>query len=310
MELSIVVPIYNTDLYLEECLDGLYNLKGVTKEVILVNDGSSDRSVDIIQQYQKKFPKITTVINKENGGVSSARNAGLEVVKGEYTYFIDSDDYINSKLFEELFNTAKKSGLEIITGRGEKFKGNTTNILSVSATALEKGAIQGKEFLTAMFEDSTGKSWDDVPYRPEVWDSIYKTSLLKENNITFKDGVIYEDELFTPQVYIAAQKAQLFDIKFYHYRQREGNITAKPQKESTSSRLYLAGEVSDTLFKNKISTVFSNGFLVDWCWKDRNHVNFPLLRKVMRMGSFRAKSCIKCILLCLYCIKNKFISSS
>jgi len=296
--------MYNVELYLKECLDALYKLEEIEKEVILIDDGSSDNSPQIAKEYQKKYPEITTIIRQKNGGSSVARNAGVKIAKGEYIYFMDSDDYIEPTLFTTLFKSGEKLNLDIIVGRGKKVGADMEEQpLSTSHTALQKGVISGKEFLRSMFIDSRNKTWDDVKYRPEIWDSIYKTSLLKDNNIKFQERKwLHEDELFTAQVYILAEKMKLFDIIFYHYRQREDSIM---DKHKSSSRLHLLDGVADTFYHNNLSTVFSNSFLLQWCWKDRNNISFRHLKKVLRMKKFGLKGYIKLLLLSLYCIKNK-----
>ena len=87
MELSLIVPIYNVEEFLRECLDSLYKIKGIEKEIILVNDGTKDNSMAIIREYEAKYPEITVVVDKPNGGLSSARNAGLKIAKGEYVSY-------------------------------------------------------------------------------------------------------------------------------------------------------------------------------------------------------------------------------
>ncbi|MGL6168669.1 MAG: glycosyltransferase, partial [Fusobacteriaceae bacterium] len=116
MELSIIVPIYNVEIYLRECLESLYKIKGIKKEIILVNDGSKDNSYKIIEEYKEKYPDITKVINKTNGGLSSARNSGLKEATGEYISFIDSDDFVDHLMFEEFFKLAIKDKVEVAVG--------------------------------------------------------------------------------------------------------------------------------------------------------------------------------------------------
>ena len=99
MKISIIVPIYNVELYLERCLDSIYKIRGVNKEIILVNDGSTDKSLEIARKYALIHEKETILITQENKGVSKARNEGLKVATGDYISFIDSDDYIYHEEF-------------------------------------------------------------------------------------------------------------------------------------------------------------------------------------------------------------------
>lgn len=116
MELSIIVPIYNVEDYLEECLESLYNIKNIELEIILVNDGSKDNSFKIMEKFKDMYPEKTVLINKENGGLSSARNAGMKAAVGEYISFIDSDDFIDVDEFERFFKEGQKDKLDVIVG--------------------------------------------------------------------------------------------------------------------------------------------------------------------------------------------------
>ncbi|MGL5087873.1 MAG: glycosyltransferase family 2 protein [Cetobacterium sp.] len=100
MELTIIVPVYNVEKYLKDCLDSIYKINNIKYEVILVNDGSTDSSLNILKEYRSLYPKLTKIIDKENGGLSSARNAGIREARGEYLSFIDSDDIIDFKDFQ------------------------------------------------------------------------------------------------------------------------------------------------------------------------------------------------------------------
>ncbi|MEG2256401.1 MAG: glycosyltransferase, partial [Cetobacterium sp.] len=121
MELTFIVPVYNVETFLEECLDSIYKVENIEYEVILVNDGSTDRSLDILKKYKEKYSEITKIIDKKNGGLSSARNAGIRDAKGEYLSFIDSDDIIDSKGFEEFFKEGQKLDLDIMVGNMRYF---------------------------------------------------------------------------------------------------------------------------------------------------------------------------------------------
>src|SRR5574344_1567100 len=102
LKISVIVPVYNTSKYLKKCLDSILSQKGQNFEIILINDGSTDNSEQIIKDYQNKFPDIIKLYTKKNGGLSDARNYGVQKANGKYFCFIDSDDYIDKNLFKEL----------------------------------------------------------------------------------------------------------------------------------------------------------------------------------------------------------------
>ena len=222
IELSIVVPIYNVELYLEECLDSIYDIKNIKKEVILVNDGSTDNSLKIAKKYKDKYPNITKVINKKNGGLSSARNAGIEVATGEYISFIDSDDFIDSKNYEKFFKEGRSNNLDIIVGTPIKYIDGKLNKFFRDNSLEKLGITDGVRFLEESIKSNC--------YRMEVWDDIYRLDLLKKNRILFFEKLIHEDELFTPLVFLKAKRVKLIDINFYYYRQRPRSIMSSLKK--------------------------------------------------------------------------------
>ena len=116
MDISIIVPIYNVEEYLVECLKSIYKIENLRYEVILVNDGSKDKSYKIMEDFKALYPNQTVLINKENGGLSSARNTGLRVAKGRYVSFIDSDDFIDTVEFEKFVIKGIKSRVDIAVG--------------------------------------------------------------------------------------------------------------------------------------------------------------------------------------------------
>ncbi|MDG0811835.1 glycosyltransferase [Cohnella rhizosphaerae] len=132
MDLSIIIPVYNVEEYLQECLDSIYKIKEINKEVIIINDGSTDSSQTIIDKYLEKYPLDTKVIIQENQGLSGARNSGLNVAEGEYVTFIDSDDFIIPQKYVELFNLGVNCNLDIIVGGFKyKFKDNIYTTKSI-----------------------------------------------------------------------------------------------------------------------------------------------------------------------------------
>lgn len=118
--LSIIVPVYNVERYLEECLNSLLRLK-MEKEIIVVNDGSKDGSLELLKRYESMKLENFLVINKENEGLSEARNVGMRAARGRYIYFIDSDDFIDPVKFEELYSEGMKNNVEFIKKKSRIF---------------------------------------------------------------------------------------------------------------------------------------------------------------------------------------------
>lgn len=239
MELSIVVPVYNVEEYLEECLKSLYKIEGIKYEIILVNDGSKDRSFEIMQEFKKLYADRTIIVDKQNGGLSSARNAGLKLAQGEYVAFIDSDDFIDSNEFEKIVKKSKELDLDIGIGNMRYYiPGKIGEPLFRSQRVKELDVTNGIEFL-----------WNTMQapkcFREEVVDDIYKREFLIENNLFFNENIIHEDTEFTNLAYLRAKRVKFLNITFYFYRQREGSIMNKVSEKSVIS----LENICDTLFE-------------------------------------------------------------
>lgn len=229
MELSIIVPIYNVEDYLEECLKSLYNIKNIKLEIILVNDGSKDNSFKIMEKFKEIYPEKTVLINKKNGGLSSARNAGMEAAVGEYISFIDSDDFVDSDDFEKFFREGQKDKLDVMVGNMRYYTPEKTgDSLFRSDIVKNSGIVNGIDFFWNLFQKPKC-------FREEVVDDIYKREFLLKNNIWFNENIVHEDSEFTPLVYLKAEKVRYIDRAFYFYRQRTGSIMNKVSEKSMTS---------------------------------------------------------------------------
>lgn len=229
MELSIIVPIYNVEDYLEECLESLYNIKNIELEIILVNDGSKDNSFKIMEKFKDMYPEKTVLINKENGGLSSARNAGMKAAVGEYISFIDSDDFIDVDEFERFFKEGQKDKLDVIVGNMRYYTPEKTgDPLFRSDMIKNSGILKGVDFFWELFQKPKC-------FREEVVDDIYRREFLLKNDIWFNKNIVHEDSEFTPLVYLKADKVRYIDRAFYFYRQRTGSIMNKVSEKSIVS---------------------------------------------------------------------------
>lgn len=229
MELSIIVPIYNVEDYLEECLESLYNIKNIELEIVLVNDGSKDNSFKIMEKFKDMYPEKTVLINKENGGLSSARNAGMKAAAGEYISFIDSDDFIDVDEFERFFKEGQKDKLDVIVGNMRYYTPEKTgDPLFRSDMIKNSGILKGVDFFWELFQKPKC-------FREEVVDDIYRREFLLKNDIWFNENIVHEDSEFTPLVYLKAEKIRYIDRAFYFYRQRTGSIMNKVSEKSIVS---------------------------------------------------------------------------
>jgi len=185
-KITVVVPIYNAEHFLEKCLKSIVEQTYQNLEIILVNDGSTDKSLEICEKFKENDNRII-VINKENGGVSSARNKGIDSASGKYIIFIDADDYIEKEMFETLAYDlfTNKVDLSMCGFRTVDINGN---ILSVSNPMDEK-YFDVKTFRRNLFSDKY--------YRNLIWNKLFKLEIIKEHNIRFNEDIhINENVLF------------------------------------------------------------------------------------------------------------------
>ena len=249
MDLSIIVPIYNVEEYLAECLKSLYKISSLRYEVILVNDGSKDNSYKIMEEFKNLYPNKTIIINKENGGLSSARNAGLRAARGKYISFIDSDDFIDTDEFEKFVIEGIKSRLDIAVGNMRYYvPGRIGEPLFRAKRVKDLDVVTGVDFLWNLFQAPKC-------YREEVVDDIYRRNFLIKNNLFFNEEIVHEDSEFTTLAYLKAKKVKYIDKAFYFYRQREGSIMNKVSEKSMVS----LEKICEKLFKECLKLESKNG---------------------------------------------------
>lgn len=210
-KVSIVVPVYNSEKWLPECVNSLRNQTLKDIEIIFVDDGSTDNCGKILDEYAKQDPRIK-VIHQENCGIPGARNSGLEIATGEYVTFVDSDDYLELNAYEVAYNYAEKDDVDVLRFDHRNFKdGRDTN----------KNKIDLSDTSVLTFEEYVnGKKM--INY---VWDSIFKNKMIKENNIKFVPGIKpADDSCFTYMALGYAKTIKSIPAKFYNYRLRPDSV--------------------------------------------------------------------------------------
>ncbi len=218
-KVSIIVPVYNVEKYIARCLESLVNQTLKDIEIVLVNDGSTDNSQAIIEQYQKKYPNIIKAYSTENGGAAKARNYALEQVTGEYIGFVDSDDYISEEMYEKLYCQAKKENADIVCCNYYRVKMETKfNKMDFGNKNIPKEDVFNKNIYESKL------LFDEVPY---LWNKIFKKEIIESNHFKFDNDLrIYEDLLFTYKVFAKANKiARVEDALYFYIVAREGALT-------------------------------------------------------------------------------------
>ena len=212
--ISVIVPVYNVKTYLDECIQSILNQTYKKLEIILVDDGSTDGSGELCDSYAQVDSRIN-IIHKENGGLSDARNKGMEVATGEYIGFVDADDYIESNMYEVLVNAAKEKDAVLVSAR-YKYSGDRKDTTPGETGAVN--SIESVDFLSHLI------SQDGIIVTSySVWDRLYKRSLI--SSLRFPKGLCYEDIVFSTKAILDAKKVIYVDKKLYNYRVRNDSIS-------------------------------------------------------------------------------------
>ncbi len=211
-KVSVIVPVYNVELYVERCLKTLVNQTLKEIEIIVVNDGSTDQSKEIVQKMLEQFSDKIVYLEKENGGLSDARNYGIPYAKGEYIAFLDSDDYVEKDMYQKMYELAKKENSDM-----------------VECDFYWEYPDKQKEDIGEIYQ---GKKEMLQKVRVVAWNKLIKREILEKEKITFPKGYRYEDVEFTYKLIPYLEKVSFLKEPCVHYIQREGSIS-NSQNERT-----------------------------------------------------------------------------
>lgn len=214
IKVSVIVPVYNVEKYLADCLDCLIQQTLKEIEIIAVNDGSTDGSLRILNEYAKQDKRIK-VITQENGGVSAARNKGLQIACGEFVGFVDSDDWVDADFFEKLYGAAQAENADVAAGEMRRCGGSRKN---------EKIISYKKKIVLKSLKDKYYKLLGGAAYC-YICNKIYRRDVLAKSGIVFPVGLVYEDVCWLPRVIGALGKAVAVNGVAYFYRQNMSSIT-------------------------------------------------------------------------------------
>lgn len=209
VSVSVIVPVYNVEKYLDECLSSLVNQTLSELEIIVVNDGTKDNSQSIIDHYVKQYPNKVVSLIKENGGLGDARNYGIPYAKGEYIGFVDSDDIVHLEMVEKMFNKAKLEDSDLVLCDLEYFyETSSEKMVKEGLVQIENIDVNKTVFLSPLF----------------AWNKLYRKSLFIESGLKYPIGLWYEDIPVTVPFFTLAKKISYVHETLIYYRQRSTSI--------------------------------------------------------------------------------------
>lgn len=252
---SVIVPVYNVESYLKECVDSLIHQTYQNIEIILINDGSTDNSGQVCDQYCE-IDKRISVIHKENGGQSDARNVGLDVAVGDYIMFVDSDDFVADNYVELMLATMVSEQADIVCC-GFSFTDEYGKV-TVSVSNKAKAVISAEETLHLLIQDNN-------PIENYVWNKIYKRCYFDKEK--FPIGRLYEDVATTYKILIKCNTVALIPNELYYYRLRPGSTVHEANMKSIEDSVRVQLEryqaLSDTY--PQLSLELTDSFLNSLC---------------------------------------------
>lgn len=241
--ISIIVPVFNVEEYLEKCLLSLLEQDFCDYEIICVNDGSTDNSTEILNSYAKKFP-IIKIINQENKGLSGARNTGLRYAKGDYILFVDSDDYLENNVLKSLLSIATENDIDILDFNCNSITSDNKRRLFNKDVFINERTVTGIEYLSFF-----SQKYKRLP-QISAWSHLFKTEFLMKNKLVFIEGIYYEDLPFVLKAYSLAKNVYYANIDVYNYVYNMNSIT---RVKWTSKHLADLVKVSEEVSKISIA---------------------------------------------------------
>lgn len=248
MTTSIIIPIYNVEAYLPKCLDSILVDNSYKEEVVCINDGSTDKSLTILEEYAAKFENVH-IITQSNKGLSEARNTGLRAAKGEYVFFIDSDDWLAPNTLQKVIE--KIDGEDVVYFNSKVYSEATCQI-DFSYDIVARKHMDGQAYFAEACAEKR-----NMPCMC-VWAGVYSRRFLINNDLWNEPGIYHEDNYFTPQVLLKTHNVSCVNDFLYIYRVRtNGNITATTKPKHIQDSLFIVRNLyAQFMAKQTISPIF------------------------------------------------------
>lgn len=235
LKFSIIAPVYNVEKYLPRCVESILCQSFTDYEFILVDDGSPDNCAVLCDNYSKEHQNIK-VVHKKNGGLSSARNAGIDAAEGEYIIFIDSDDFWDdSDALKNISSRLEESNADVLIFPAKRYyeeKNQYTYILNVDVDRNKIAVSDAGASIRYMLENNV--------YRAAAWNKVIRKSIVNEHQMRFKEGYLSEDMDWCGDLLLYARQFDFYEVPFYCYRQqRAGSITKEKSEKLVADKLYM-----------------------------------------------------------------------
>lgn len=239
--ISVVVPVYNREKDIEKCLRSLKNQSLKNIEILVINDGSTDKSEEIIKSVIKDDARFK-LITQENKGLTSARNKGLDLSNGKYIYHLDGDDWIEKNALKDMYDFAETNDLDcVIANFIFDYNGSKENKVGIDYNCENKHIFNGKEYLKKLLK------WEDAV--PAVWNKLIKKSIYDNNMIRFPNGIFLgEDLATTPRLLYFCKKIGKLNNQYVHYIQHSGQGSNKENLSYKIEDLFEVYEILNTFF--------------------------------------------------------------
>ncbi|MBO1686304.1 glycosyltransferase family 2 protein [Clostridium butyricum] len=241
--ISVIVPAYNVEKYIEECLLSLVNQTYKDIEIIIINDGSTDKTKEIIIEYQEKYKNITGY-NQKNNGVSVARNLGLKIAKGEYVIFVDPDDYLDSTMIEKMHDKLKMTDSDLVICGHNVFYDENPNEFMVNLINVDEDTVYTNVEVLDMMLNLKVKGY--------VWDKLFRRKMLIENKFNFEKDRYVQDWLPIVKQVCFSKKISFVNEPLYYYRQRKTSTIYKKNKKLIEDYSHTVKEINYFLKSNQI----------------------------------------------------------
>ncbi len=279
IKVSVVIPVYNAERYIAECLESLISQSLQEIEIICIDDGSMDNSLEILEMFSNKCGKIR-VFNQENIGASSARNMGLRVAKGKYIYFMDCDDMLLPGALERLYCLAESNELDMLLFDVEvKYENDELK----EKYHFDEYFIKLKKYVGVKSgQDMFCEMWENGEYDDCVWSKFVKRSFLEDNGIAFYEGTFYADSIYSLICHMRAARTYHINEKYYIYRIREKSMmTSRKDAYCLYSLVLVYGEIFRMLYTEKMNRRSEKaiGELLQASLKEIKNVNLELQKE-------------------------------